>query len=554
MAVVRSYVDRPLVPRRTAAPRSTTRSPARRSSRSPRKASTSAPRSPTAAQVGGPALRELTFHERAELAKAVGQLLREHRDELYELSYRTGATLYDSKFDIDGGIGVLLELREQGQARAAQRQGARRGPARAARQGGRVPRPAPAHPPARGRGAGQRVQLPRLGAAGEAGPGAHRRRAEPDQARLADRLPHRADGRADHRRPGSSPRAPCSWSAAAPATCSTTSPSRTCSASPARRAPRSRLRSHPNVVAKSVRFNAEADSLNMSVLGPDAAPGTQAFDRYVTPAGHRDDGQGGPEVHRDPPRVRPRRARRKRRRGGRRRAGQGRRRQPGRQGDQDGRARQPRPARRGPPLAQGARGRRPRSSSAIPSTGRRGRRRRRARRVHLPDPAPGARRHPPRRAARGRGVRPGQHADRLHRHADVIELAALGKGSLAGSVVTEDPEFAREVILGTAPWHGRLLVLDDDAAPESTGHGSPLPMLVHGGPGRAGGGEEMGGMRGVFHHMQRTAVQASPRMLQGRHRPLGQGRARATSTTPTRSPSRCASCASATRSTPARAS
>jgi oxepin-CoA hydrolase/3-oxo-5,6-dehydrosuberyl-CoA semialdehyde dehydrogenase len=96
---------------------------------------------------------------------------------------------------------------------------------------------------------------------------------------------------------------------------------------------------------------------------------------------------------------------------------------------------------------------------------------------------------------------------------DVIGLAALGKGSLAGSVVTDDQDFAREVVLGAAPWHGRLLVLDDDAARESTGHGSPLPMLVHGGPGRAGGGEEMGGMRGVYHHMQRTAVQASPRML-----------------------------------------
>ena len=66
------------------------------------------PRSPTAGAVGGPALRELTFHERAELLKEVGQLLREHREELYALSYRTGATLYDSKFDIDGGIGVLL--------------------------------------------------------------------------------------------------------------------------------------------------------------------------------------------------------------------------------------------------------------------------------------------------------------------------------------------------------------------------------------------------------------------------------------------------------------
>jgi phenylacetic acid degradation protein PaaN len=98
--------------------------------------------------------------------------------------------------------------------------------------------------------------------------------------------------------------------------------------------------------------------------------------------------------------------------------------------------------------------------------------------------------------------------------ADVIDLAGLGKGSLAGSVVTDDPEFAREVVLGTAPWHGRLLVLDSYAAPESTGHGSPLPTLVHGGPGRAGGGEEMGGLRGVHHHMQRTAIQASPRMLQ----------------------------------------
>ena len=96
---------------------------------------------------------------------------------------------------------------------------------------------------------------------------------------------------------------------------------------------------------------------------------------------------------------------------------------------------------------------------------------------------------------------------------DVVALAARGRGSLAGSVVTADADFAREVVLGVAPWHGRLLVLDRDAAPESTGHGSPLPVLVHGGPGRAGGGEELGGLRGVFHHMQRTAIQASPRML-----------------------------------------
>jgi oxepin-CoA hydrolase/3-oxo-5,6-dehydrosuberyl-CoA semialdehyde dehydrogenase len=97
--------------------------------------------------------------------------------------------------------------------------------------------------------------------------------------------------------------------------------------------------------------------------------------------------------------------------------------------------------------------------------------------------------------------------------AHAIELAARGLGSLVGSVVTGDAGFARDVVLGAAPWHGRLLVLDADDAAESTGHGSPLPTLVHGGPGRAGGGEELGGIRGVTHHMQRTAVQASPRVL-----------------------------------------
>ncbi|MGO1973496.1 MAG: phenylacetic acid degradation bifunctional protein PaaZ [Propionibacteriaceae bacterium] len=94
-----------------------------------------------------------------------------------------------------------------------------------------------------------------------------------------------------------------------------------------------------------------------------------------------------------------------------------------------------------------------------------------------------------------------------------IALAARGRGSLVGSVVTHDPSVARRLTLGLAPWHGRLLVLDRDDAAESTGHGSPLPMLVHGGPGRAGGGEELGGIRAVLHQMQRTAIQGSPDML-----------------------------------------
>ncbi|MGN9783937.1 phenylacetic acid degradation bifunctional protein PaaZ [Nonomuraea sp. ZG12] len=96
---------------------------------------------------------------------------------------------------------------------------------------------------------------------------------------------------------------------------------------------------------------------------------------------------------------------------------------------------------------------------------------------------------------------------------EAVALAARGRGSLVASVATHDPGVARSVVLGLAPWHGRVLVLDRDDARESTGHGSPLPVLVHGGPGRAGGGEELGGVRGVLHHMQRTAVQASPDQL-----------------------------------------
>ncbi|MGF1684456.1 phenylacetic acid degradation bifunctional protein PaaZ [Photobacterium minamisatsumaniensis] len=96
---------------------------------------------------------------------------------------------------------------------------------------------------------------------------------------------------------------------------------------------------------------------------------------------------------------------------------------------------------------------------------------------------------------------------------DVVELARLGQGSLVGSVVTASPDFAAEMVARIGHAHGRLHILNAESAKESTGHGSPLPMLVHGGPGRAGGGEEMGGLRGIKHYMQRTAIQGSPSML-----------------------------------------
>ncbi|HAL9604689.1 TPA: phenylacetic acid degradation bifunctional protein PaaZ, partial [Escherichia coli] len=97
------------------------------------------------------------------------------------------------------------------------------------------------------------------------------------------------------------------------------------------------------------------------------------------------------------------------------------------------------------------------------------------------------------------------------RHA--LQLACAGGGSLAGTLVTADPQIARQFIADAARTHGRIQILNEESAKESTGHGSPLPQLVHGGPGRAGGGEELGGLRAVKHYMQRTAVQGSPTML-----------------------------------------
>lgn len=93
---------------------------------------------------------------------------------------------------------------------------------------------------------------------------------------------------------------------------------------------------------------------------------------------------------------------------------------------------------------------------------------------------------------------------------DAIILAKKGKGSLCCSIVTANNKIATDFVVGAATHHGRILVLNEECAKESTGHGSPLPLLIHGGPGRAGGGEEMGGVRGVKHYMQRVAVQGSP--------------------------------------------
>jgi oxepin-CoA hydrolase/3-oxo-5,6-dehydrosuberyl-CoA semialdehyde dehydrogenase len=466
-------------------------------------------------RVGGPALRALTFHERAELVKAVGQLLREHRDELYALSYRTGATLFDSKFDIDGGIGVLLSYASKAKRELPNDKVIIEGPPEQLGQEGDF--------------LGQHLLTPRLGVAVQVNafnfpvwgpleklapaliagvPSLIKPASQTgyltalmteliiDAQILPDGALQLVSGGAGDLLDHLAEQDLLSF---------------TGSASTA-----NRLRSHPNVVARSVRFNAEADSLNMSVLGPDAAPGTPAFDRYVRQLVTEMTVKAGQKC------TAIRRAF-----------------VPAGTISQVAEAVREELAK----VVVGNPADKATTMGALASLDQREEVRRSlkaledAATVVFGDPehvnVAGA------DAERGaflspillQAKAPANGATRPELHEveafgpvstligytdtqDVIELAALGKGSLAGSVVTDDPDFARDVVLGAAPWHGRLLVLDDDAAAESTGHGSPLPVLVHGGPGRAGGGEELGGLRGVYHHLQRTAVQASPRMLQ----------------------------------------
>jgi oxepin-CoA hydrolase / 3-oxo-5,6-dehydrosuberyl-CoA semialdehyde dehydrogenase len=471
--------------------------------------------------VGGPALRALTFHQRANLLKALGSMLREHRDELYALSARTGATRGDARFDVDGGIGVLL-----GYASKARRElpndtvyldGGLEPLGRSGQFGGQ-------HIMTSLRGVAVQINafnfpvwgpLEKLAPAFVAGVPSLIKPAS-QTAYLTARLVELIVG--SGLLPEGSVQLICgsisgtTFAGSDPAAdlldhlTEQDVVSFTGSAATARH-----LRAHPVVVGRAVRFNAEADSLNCSILGPDARPGTLEFDLYVqqlvtemtvkagqkctairralVPAGLADAvteavaGRLAAVVVGNPADP-----------------GVG----MGALASMDQR-KEVRHSVKG--LLAGAR-----LVFGDPEH------------VELVDAD----------AHRGAFISPlllrSDDAGREEPHEieafgpvatimsytdadEVIALAARGRGSLAGSIVTGDAAFARQVVLGLAPWHGRILVLDADDAAESTGHGSPLPALVHGGPGRAGGGEEMGGIRGVLHYLQRTAVQASPRVL-----------------------------------------
>ena len=459
--------------------------------------------------VGGPALRELTFHQRAALLKSLASYLREHRDELYALSARAGATRGDARFDVDGGIAVLFRYASK---------------ARRELPNDTVYVEGAVEPLSKkGTFAGQHILTPLHGVAVQINAfnfpvwGPLEKLATAFLAGVPSVIkPASATAYLTHRLveliaesgllPAGSVQLICGGAGdVLDHLCEQDLVSFTGSASTAQR-----LRVHPVIAAQSVRFNAEADSLNCSILGPDATLGTPEFDLYIdqlitemtVKAGQKctairramvPEPLLGPVAQAAAARLATVVI--------------------GNPAEES--------VRMGPLASLEQREEVRRSLKALLAAGQ----------VVYGDPehvevvgadvergafvAPILLRADPDRAEPHEveafgpvstliGYRDPEHA---------VDLAARGRGSLAGSVVSFDADFVRAVVLGVAPWHGRLLVLDREDAAESTGHGSPMPALVHGGPGRAGGGEELGGIRGVLHHMQRTAVQASPRVL-----------------------------------------
>jgi oxepin-CoA hydrolase/3-oxo-5,6-dehydrosuberyl-CoA semialdehyde dehydrogenase len=463
--------------------------------------------------VGGPNLRTLSFHRRAQMLADLASFLRGHREELYAISARTGATLYDSKFDIDGGIRVLLHYADLGRSELPDGdeglvhvEGAQENLSRdGSFLGGHICTPI--------QGAAVQINaynfpvwapLEKLAPAVLAGVPSLVKPATPT-CHLTSRLIELVV-ESGLLPPGSLQYVCGGAGDLLDHVTEQDLVSFTGSAATAQR-----LRTHPAVVRQAVRFNAEADSVNCSVLGPDATPGTPEFDLYIEQLVTEMTAKAGQKC------TAIRRAF-----------------VPVELMDAVGEAVSARLAEVvvGNPADPAV------HMGALAGVAQRDEVRRCVK--ALLDSARLVFGHPNQVDVQGADPQRGAFLSPMLLRCDdpgtsapheveafgpvstlipytsaehVAFLASLGRGSLAGSIVTADPVFAREVVLGLAPWHGRLLVLDTESAKASTGHGSPLPALIHGGPGRAGGGEEMGGMRGVLHHMQRTAVQGGPRML-----------------------------------------
>lgn len=460
---------------------------------------------------GGPALRAMTFHERALLLKALAVELGKHKEELYALSAKTGATRQDSWIDIDGGISTLFVFSSKGRREMPNGHVYLDGPPEVLSRGGSF--------------VGQHVYTPLRGAA------IHINAFNfPCWGMLEKLAPTLLAGVPAIVKPASSTayltelmvrrivdsgllpdgalqlvcggvgdmfeHLDCQDSIAFTGSKDTAE----------------MLQQHPNVVAASVRFTAETDSLNASVLGEDAVPGTPEYDLFVAEVCREMSSKAGQKCTAIRRIIAPAAV-----------------------AEDLGKSLADALGNLsiGNPLNDTV------DMGALANFAQRNEVRERIAELRQEatvvfdeqgydrfidaDPEKGAFLAPtllhcdtPLNASAVHGVEAFGPVATVLPYAstdDAIELLRLGGGSLAGSVFSNDNRQVRDIVLGAAAWHGRMLVVNRHCAAESTGHGSPLPHLVHGGPGRAGGGEELGGVRGVLHYMQRTALQGSPETL-----------------------------------------
>jgi oxepin-CoA hydrolase/3-oxo-5,6-dehydrosuberyl-CoA semialdehyde dehydrogenase len=465
-----------------------------------------------ARRVGGPALRRMTFHERAARLKSLAQYLTQRKEELYTLSYATGATKSDSWIDIDGGIGTLFVYASKGTRELPDSHLYPEGALETLSKNGAF--------------VAQHVCVPLEGAA------VHINAFNfPIWGMLEKLAPTLLAGMPAIVKPATSTayltalafrriidsglmpegtlQLVCggvgdlldhlgSQDAVA-----FTGSGRTALA----------LRQHPAIVRHSVRFTAETDSLNSCILGADASAETPEFELFIREVVREMTAKAGQkctairkalvpmtacdsvlaalraELERvvigDPRRTEVR------------------------MGPLASRAQRSEVLAQVARLEQGAEvvcGSAPlsvvgastdRGAFVAPTL------------LLCRDPSSTAAAVVHEVEAFGPVCTVLPYDDSAH----AIALARQGDGSLVGSIFSADDTLAAEFVTGLAPWHGRILVVNRHCAAESTGHGSPLPHLVHGGPGRAGGGEEMGGIRGVLHYMQRTAVQGTPDLI-----------------------------------------
>ena len=464
-----------------------------------------------AKRVGGPALRRMTFHERALMLKAMAQYLMARKDEFYTVSAATGATKSDSWVDIEGGIGTLFAYASRGRRELPNERFYIEGPTEMLSKGGSF--------------VGRHICVPLEGVA------VHINAFNfPVWGMLEKLSPTLLAGMPAIVKPATVtsylteavframiesklfPEGAIQLLCGSAGDLLDHLDCQSAVAFTGSAGTGKMLKTSTAIIDNNVRFNMEADSLNYSMLGPDAVPGTPEFDLFIkevvremtTKAGQKCTAirrtlvpesalsdvmtaltkrletttLGDPAV--EGVRMGPL-------------AGRGQVAEVRRSVDMLARSAE---------LVYG-------NLDDFPVVGAD-----RARGAFFPallfyakDPFGAAEPHDVEAFGPVNTVMPYRTVD------DAIELAKKGKGSLVGSLFTADDRVARDVVFGTAAYHGRLMLVNRHSAKESTGHGSPLPHLVHGGPGRAGGGEEMGGVRGVLHYMQRTALQGSPTTL-----------------------------------------